>query len=111
MCWTNFGSRVDVHGWGEKVYSMGYGSLFGSSYGEDQYYTSTFSGTSSASPVIVGAAASAQGVAKANGRQLTSRQMRGVLSSNGTAQAPDSRNIGPLPDLKKVLPKVIAGTY
>ncbi|MCY1081847.1 S8 family peptidase [Archangium lansingense] len=111
MCWTNYGSRVDVHGWGEKVYSMGYGTLFGSSYGEDQFYTSTFSGTSSASPVITGAAASAQGVALANGRRLTSKQMRGVLSTNGTAQAADSRNIGVLPDLRKVLPKVISGSY
>jgi serine protease len=111
MCWTNFGSRVDVHGWGEKVYSMGYGTLFGSSYGEDQYYTATFSGTSSASPIITGAAASAQGVALANGRRLTSRQMRNVLSSNGTPQASDPRKIGPLPDLRKVLPKVITGTY
>lgn len=111
MCWTNYGSRVDVHGWGEKVYSMGYGALFGSSYGEDQYYTSTFSGTSSASPIITGAAASAQGVALANGRRLTSKQMRGVLSANGTPQAADSRQIGVLPDLRKVLPKVISGSY
>jgi hypothetical protein len=111
MCWTNYGSRVDVHGWGENVYSMGYGALFGSSYGEDQFYTATFSGTSSASPIITGAAASAQGVALANGRRLTSKQMRGVLSANGTPQATDSRKIGPLPDLRLVLPKVIAGTY
>jgi serine protease len=111
MCWTNYGSRVDVHGWGEKVYSMGYGALFGSAYGEDQFYTATFSGTSSASPIITGAAASAQGVALANGRRLTSRQMRGVLSANGTPQAADPRNIGALPDLRKVLPKVISGAY
>jgi hypothetical protein len=111
MCWTNFGSRVDVHGWGERVYTLGYGNVFGSAYGEDQYYTSTFSGTSSASPIVVGAAASAQGVALANGRRLTSLQMRGLLRNNGTAQAADSRQIGPLPDLRKALPKVIAGTY
>ncbi len=111
MCWTNYGNRVDVHGWGEQVYSMGYGTLFGSAYGESQYYTATFSGTSSASPIITGSAASAQGVALANGRRLTSRQMRGVLSANGTPQASDPRKIGALPDLRKVLPKVIAGTY
>jgi hypothetical protein len=111
MCWTNYGSRVDVHGWGENVYSMGYGALFGSSYGEDQYYTATFSGTSSASPIITGAAASAQGVAFAYGRRLTSVQMRSVLTGNGTPQASDTRKIGPLPDLRRVLPKVAAGTY
>ncbi|MCY1016021.1 S8 family peptidase [Pyxidicoccus sp. MSG2] len=111
MCWTNYGSRVDVHGWGEQVYSLGYGNVFGSANGEDQYYTSTFSGTSSASPIIVGAAASAQGVALANGRRLTSIQMRGLLRNNGTAQAASSQQIGPLPDLRKALPKVISGQY
>ncbi|NVJ10049.1 S8 family serine peptidase [Myxococcus sp. AM001] len=111
MCWTNFGSRVDVHGWGERVYSMGYGNVFGSSYGEDQFYTSSFSGTSSASPIVVGAAASAQGVALANGRRLTSVQMRSLLRANGTPQAANARQIGPLPDLAKALPKVISGNY
>ncbi|MFP2900831.1 S8 family peptidase [Corallococcus sp. 4LFB] len=111
MCWTNFGQRVNVHGWGEKVVTTGYGDRFGSGYGEDQYYTSTFSGTSSASPIIVGTAVSAQGVARANGRLLTSVQMRGLLRNNGTAQAADSRQIGPLPDLRKALPKVISGNY
>ncbi|MFP2904563.1 S8 family serine peptidase [Pyxidicoccus sp. 3LFB2] len=111
MCWTNFGSRVDVHGWGERVASLGYGDLFGATVGVDQYYTATFSGTSSASPIVTGAAASAQGVARANGRLLTSVQMRGLLRNNGTAQATDTRQIGPLPDLRKALPKVIAGTY
>jgi hypothetical protein len=66
---------------------------------------------SSASPVVVGAAASAQGVALANGRRLTSIQMRGLLRNNGTAQAASSQQIGPLPDLRKALPKVIAGQY
>ncbi|CAM3181206.1 S8 family serine peptidase [Corallococcus sp. ZKHCc1 1396] len=111
MCWTNFGGRVDVHGWGERVASLGYGTLFGSAHGVNQYYTATFSGTSSASPIVTGAAASAQGVARANGRLLTSVQMRGLLRNNGTAQAVDTRQIGPLPDLRKMLPKVISGNY
>jgi hypothetical protein len=102
MCWTNFGGRVDVHGWGENVVTMGYGDLFSS--GEDQYYTSFFSGTSSASPIVTGAAASLQGAALASGRAaLDSRAMRNLLASNGTAQAADSRNIGPLPDLRRAL--------
>ncbi|WP_426750032.1 S8 family peptidase [Myxococcus sp. Y35] len=111
MCWTNYGSRVDVHGWGERVYSMGYGNVFGSSHGEDQYYTSSFSGTSSASPIVVGAAASAQGVALANGDRLTSAQMRALLRETGTPQASNARQIGPLPNLRNALPRVIAGDY
>jgi serine protease len=102
MCWTNFGSRVDVHGWGESVTSMGYGNLFAS--GEDQFYTSTFSGTSSASPIITGAAASLQGVSLARGRgALDPRYVRSHLAATGTAQAADSRRIGPLPNLRQAI--------
>jgi hypothetical protein len=102
MCWTNFGGRVDVHGWGENVVTMGYGDLFSS--GEDQYYTSFFSGTSSASPIVTGAAASVQGAARASGRAaLDSRAMRSLLAGTGTAQANDARRIGPLPDLRRAL--------
>jgi hypothetical protein len=100
MCWTNFGSRVDVHGWGENVTTLGYGDLFSS--GEDQYYTSFFSGTSSASPIVTGAAISLQGAALARGTgPLDPRYIRQVLASTGTPQAADSRRIGPLPDLRR----------
>ncbi|WP_224371229.1 AbfB domain-containing protein [Hyalangium versicolor] len=101
-CWTNFGSRVDVHGWGESVVTMGYGDRFGSAYGEDQYYTSTFSGTSSASPVVTGSAISLQGAARARGQgALDPRYVRFLLASTGTAQVADSRHIGPLPNLRQ----------
>lgn len=103
-CWTNFGSRVDVHGWGENVVTMGYGDLFGTPYGEDQFYTSAFSGTSSASPIVTGAAISLQGAARARGQgPLAPRFVRYLLASTGTAQASDSRRIGPLPNLRQAL--------
>jgi hypothetical protein len=102
MCWTNYGSRVDVHGWGEQVATMGYGDLFAS--GEDQYYTATFSGTSSASPIVTGAAASLQGVALASGRgALSPREVRQILAETGTPQAASSQNIGRLPDLRQAI--------
>jgi serine protease len=102
MCWTNYGGRVDVHGWGEQVVSMGYGDLFAS--GEDQYYTGTFSGTSSASPIVTGAAASLQGVAIASGRgALAPRDVRRILVETGTPQAVSSQNIGSLPDLRQAI--------
>jgi hypothetical protein len=108
MCWTNFGSRVDVHGWGENVVTMGYGDLFGSSYGEDQYYTSFFSGTSSASPIVTGAAASLQGVAIASGRgALAPRTVRQILAETGTPQAASSQNIGRLPDLRGAIGRLL----
>jgi serine protease len=104
MCWTNFGSRVDVHGWGESVVSMGYGDLFGYTHGEDQFYTSFFNGTSSASPIVTGAALSLQGVNRARGADpLEPRYLRGLLASTGTAQAADARNIGRMPDLRQAI--------
>ncbi|MFP2927545.1 S8 family peptidase, partial [Pyxidicoccus sp. 3LG] len=106
MCWTNFGSRVDVHGWGEQVTSMGYGDLFAS--GEDQYYTGTFSGTSSASPIVTGAAASLQGVSIASGRgAIDPRALRQLLAATGTPQAASSQNIGPLPDLRRAINQLV----
>jgi hypothetical protein len=49
-CW---GSRVDVQGWGEEVTSTGHnGDLQGGTL--DLYYTDTFNGTSSASPIVTG---------------------------------------------------------
>jgi serine protease len=104
MCWTNFGSRVDVHGWGESVASLGYGDLFGSAYGENQYYTATFSGTSSASPIVTASVADLQGVALARGKgALEPRYLRSLLASTGTPQASDSRNIGRLPNLRQAI--------
>jgi hypothetical protein len=106
MCWTNFGSRVDVHGWGEQVATMGYGDLFAS--GEDQYYTGSFSGTSSASPIVTGAAASLQGVSLASGRgALDPRAVRQILAETGTPQAASSQNIGRLPNLRQAISRVI----
>jgi len=46
---SNYGSRVDVQGWGRAVTSTGYGDLQG--VHQDRWYTDNFSGTSSASIV------------------------------------------------------------
>ena len=49
---SNYGSAVDVQGWSREVTTCGYGDLQGGS--EDHWYTDQFSGTSSASPMVVG---------------------------------------------------------
>lgn len=104
-CWTNFGSRVDVHGWGENVVTLGYGYLFNGGHTEEnQFYTGTFSGTSSASPIVVGAVASIMGVRRArNLPALSSVEMRTLLTSTGTEQVVDTRNIGPLPNVRSAI--------
>ena len=49
--WTNNGSRVDLNGWGSQVTTLSYGDLQGApAFPEEQWYTATFNGTSSATP-------------------------------------------------------------
>ncbi|WP_100616779.1 S8 family peptidase [Bacillus cereus] len=103
---SNYGSRVDVYGWGNAVDTT---DAKPSEF-ITNLYTSSFAGTSSASPIIAGAAASIQGIAKNNqGRVYTPSQIRAILSdpSTGTkSNDPISDKIGVLPDLKAILSKL-----
>lgn len=96
---SSYGERVDVQGWGEAVFTTGYGAY--AVYGDDmnQSYTPSFGGTSSASPIVAGVAALVQQAAKeTHGTPLTFDQMRLVLRGTGIPQTGDgSENIGPLP--------------
>ncbi|PEO55393.1 S8 family peptidase [Bacillus wiedmannii] len=103
---SNYGSRVDVYGWGNAVDTTdAKPSKF-----ITNLYTSSFAGTSSASPIIAGAAASIQGIVKNNqGRVYTPRQLRDILSDSSTgtkSNDPTSDKIGVLPDLKAILSKL-----
>lgn len=70
-------------------------------------YTSNFRGTSSASPIIAGAAVSIQGIAKEHlGKAYTPKELRAILSNPNTgtkSNDPSSDKIGVLPDLKAIL--------
>ena len=102
---SNFGSRVDCYAWGEGVTTAGYGDLVGET--PNDYYTNTFSGTSSAAPVIAGAAALVQDLHEANaGTRLRPQAMRALLSdpATGVRQGPGvGGHIGVMPDLRRVL--------
>ena len=52
---TNYGSRVDLEGWGSSVTTTGYGDLWNT--GPDSTYTAGFNGTSSATPIVTGSVA------------------------------------------------------
>ncbi|MBE5107309.1 S8 family serine peptidase [Bacillus thuringiensis] len=103
---SNYGSRVDVYGWGNAVDTT---DARPSEF-MTNLYTSSFGGTSSASPIIAGAAASIQGIAKNNqGRVYTPSQLRAILSDSSTgtkSNDPISDKIGVLPDLKAILSKL-----
>jgi hypothetical protein len=102
---SNWGALIDAQGWGREVTSCGYGDLQGGT-NEDLWYTDTFSGTSSASPIVTGAIACIQGMAKGRGRAvLTPAQVRNCLRSTGSPQQdapgrPASQRIGNRPDIR-----------
>lgn len=103
MCWTNFGSRLDVQGWGQNVMTLGYGVIQANGNDIDQWYTNAFNGTSSASPIVAGAAAVLQGIRKSmGGLPFEPVELRDLLVANGNAQN-GTRQIGPLPDLRATL--------
>ena len=105
---SNFGSAVDAQGWGREVTTTGYGDLQGGS-NEDFWYTDQFSGTSSASPIIVGALACAQGNRRARATTLlTPATARSLLRSTGSPQQdapgrPATQRIGNRPNLRQML--------
>ncbi|MBL8861084.1 MAG: S8 family serine peptidase [Planctomycetes bacterium] len=110
LAFSNYGSRLNVQGWGERVRTTGFGSLNwgGQSLGANGWYTANFGGTSSATPIVSGAAALVQ----ANHRRLHGGAamdpfaLRTLLRDTGTPQGgtnPSAERIGPLPDLFRAL--------
>ena len=99
---SNYGERVNLQGYGSNVYSTGYGGLYNGGGQEDSFYTATFSGTSSASPIITGAVACLQGrYEELYGTPLTADQVRSILVATGTPQQGVlTTHIGPRPDLE-----------
>ncbi|SFN40027.1 Abnormal spindle-like microcephaly-assoc'd, ASPM-SPD-2-Hydin [Nitrosospira briensis] len=108
---SNFGSRVDCYGWGENVVTAGYGDLDGGGGDNTRTYTSTFNGTSSASPIISGAALIVQGIYRANtGEPLSPLEMRALLSDRATGTAQGGGvpgNIGVMPDLRLIIETIL----
>lgn len=83
---SNYGARIDAQGWGWEVTTTGYGDLQGGS-DRNVWYTDQFSGTSSASPIIVGALACVQGVLRAQRRiPLSPARAIQLLRSTGSPQ-------------------------
>lgn len=105
---SNYGTRVDVQGWGRRVATLDYGDLQRCSVAAERDYTDHFGGTSSASPVVAGAAILVQGVTRAaRGRPLSPLELRALLVSTGSPQVDGSdgvrRHIGPRPNLARAL--------
>lgn len=108
------GSRVDLQGYGTCAASIGtpgYQDLTPNETDPNKMYRDDFSGASAASPIVAGAVASLQGIARqSTGSYLTPTAVRQLLVSTGSPQpASDPNHIGPLPDLKSAVTALLGG--
>jgi Subtilase family len=111
---SNYGALIDAQGWGREVTSTGYGDLQG---GGDAriWYTDRFSGTSSASPIVVGVLGALQGALRAAGKTpMTPATARAWLRATGSPQQdepgrPATQRIGNRPDLRALIQAHVKG--
>jgi len=98
---SNWGSRVDAHSWGDQVISCGYGTLFFPNSDPLQAYTAAGTGTSSSTPHVAAVVASMQGAAvRQTGQYLSNAEILNLLHTVG---APTPDVIGLRPDLPGIL--------
>jgi hypothetical protein len=102
---SNYGTRVDCHAWGDGIWTLGYGSLF--SAGDPlQTYADDFNGTSGSGPQVAGVAAVISNIVREqNGEQLGALEIRELMRTLGTPQGAGG-HVGPRPDLVQILASV-----
>src|SRR5690606_26520821 len=80
---SNYGSTVDLHGWGRDIVTTGYGFYYDDE-GKDLWYTHAFGGTSGASPMVTAAVAVAQSnYIKKSGIPATPAAVKNMLRNTG----------------------------
>jgi hypothetical protein len=102
LSFSNYGSRVDCFAWGEHIDTSGDG---GTGTGRADY-TSTFGGTSGASPIVVGCALLIQSARRASGLPpLAPAEIRDLLSNpalNTASVDPVMDRVGVMPNLRAI---------
>ena len=101
LAFSNYGSRLDVQGWGNCVMTTGYGAFQGGT-DPNLWYTAGFNGTSSASPIVAASAAVLSSIAESRGTTLSPATARSLLKATGQPQS-GTGQIGPLPNLKTAI--------
>lgn len=110
MAFSTHGSRINLCGIGEKVYSTGYGDLM--DWGVNEQYTKSFNGTSSATPIVAAAAVLVQSYAKERFNiTLTPLEMRELLIATGISCSMPLEESGwnvetPFPNVKRAIQKL-----
>ena len=98
--YSNWGSRIDAHSWGDQVISCGYGTLFWPTPDFRQAYTAAATGTSSSTPHLAAVIAAIQGASRMQlGQTLSNAQIVALLAAHGT---PTPDVIGRRTDLASV---------
>jgi hypothetical protein len=98
---SNYGSCVDLQGWGRFITTTGFGDLR-REQGENNWYTIDFGATSGATAMVAGAAALIQSILIERGRApLAPTDLRQLLVCSGSPQTGDTgERIGPRPNLR-----------
>jgi serine protease len=101
LSFSNHGNRIDCYAWGENIDT----TTTDSTGTDNTAYTAGFSGTSGASPIVVGAALLVQSIAEASlGYRFSPLELRGILTIDGTPSAnPAADQIGVMPDLHAII--------
>ena len=99
--YSNYGTRVNISGWGNLVTTTGYGAIhYG---GPNSTYTIAFGGTSAATPIAASAVILVQSYyKKIHNKILTPIEMRELLIETGTPQGTGG-SIGPLPNVQAAI--------
>jgi hypothetical protein len=114
LWYSNYGSTLDLQGWGERVTTLGYGDLYNSE-GINLRYTDSFGGTSSASPVVANACTLIVSMHRAAmGATPTPAQIKTALRETGSPQRagayPLTHVIGPRPNVRAAIHALLGGT-
>ncbi len=103
LYFSTYGSRVNVHAWGESVFSTGYGDQPYGGGDPNQYYTDGFNGTSSASPIVASACCLIQSFyLQMHGTPLPPTALRQLLMDTGYPQG-SGGHIGPAVNIRGAL--------
>jgi subtilase family protein len=115
---SNYGSRFDLQGWGNRIVSTGHGgtstNFWPTTGGGDPAtlnyrYTGSFGGTSGGGPIVTTAVVAIQSYRLATGQKPWSAQrIADLLKETGQPQGPNSlaHRIGPLPNIRAALIKI-----
>jgi hypothetical protein len=98
---SNHGNRIDCYAWGENIDT----TTTNDAGTDNTSYTTSFGGTSGASPIVTGAALIVQGLAQAAFTyRFSPRALRQILTTGGTPSAtPATDGIGVMPDLHAII--------